>query len=212
MAPHATVMNVMRIISSLIEYIFPKRDSYVVVAALQEADVLSNYLVTANEEFIALSSYAEPAIRALIREAKFHHNEKAWALLACMLRRYLQEQKTECLVIPIPLSKERQRERKYNQVTEVLRLALKDGPGLKLRSDILYRKRDTKPQTSLEKKDRLTNVADAFSLRDDRTAAFLGADIIIVDDVATTGATLKAAQLALGPLKPKSIKCLALAH
>ena len=202
----------MRIISSFIEYIFPKRDSFAIVASLSETDALAHYSPTNQGEFISLSPYPETTIRALIREAKFHHNEKAWALLALMLRKHFQRQNNECLVIPIPLSKERQKERGYNQVTEVLKLALKDSPSLKLRSDILYRKRDTKPQTSLEKKDRLVNVADAFSLRDDRAADMLGADIIIIDDVATTGATLKAARLALGQLKPKSIKCVALAH
>lgn len=202
-----------KIISTIFERVFPRRESHRIVASLSGSDTLRCYQKVTRDGFIALSSYKEPSIKALIKEAKFHGNEKAWTLLSLLLDRFFSEVKSQAVLIPIPLSKERQKERKYNQVTEILKPSLKKCPNLRLRSDILYRLRDTKPQTSLKnKEERIRNIENAFSVRDNKSNDVVDADIILVDDVATTGATLKAARAALEPLQPKSIKCIAFAH
>lgn len=200
-------------LSTLIGFVFPQRESFVMVSGLRESDVLTHYSPREKDGFTALTAYTDPVIRALIKEAKFHRNEQAFRLLARLLGKWLAPQGKTILIIPIPLSKEREKERGYNQVTEVLKLALKDADGLELRSDILHRVRDTKPQTSMQnKEERIKNIEDAFGVRDHCCKDINGADIILIDDVATTGATLKAARLELQKHKLRSITCLALAH
>lgn len=218
----------LRIIGWLAEFIFPKRDDFKLIENLATTDFEKFYRPHAQDKFIALSSFQERIIRATIHEAKFHHNEHAWSLLAHSLSRYLSTvppatqtitntihsngHQREILVIPIPLSKQRQKERGYNQVTEVAKLAVKNLERFELRQDVLLRTKHTPPQTGLSREERLTNVADAFGVRDHTRKLIRNRHIIVLDDVATTGTTMKAAKAALLPLHPASIKCVAFAH
>ncbi|MEX2341238.1 MAG: hypothetical protein WD605_02870, partial [Candidatus Paceibacterota bacterium] len=110
------------------------------------------------EGIIYLLPFFEPSIRATLHEAKFQHNEKAWQLLGQVLAAYLKHYPQETLLLPVPLSKKRQKKRKYNQVTEVAKRALSISKHIKLSENALVRLRDTKPQTSLSQKDRWSNV------------------------------------------------------
>jgi predicted amidophosphoribosyltransferase len=95
-----------------------------------------------------------------------------------------------CL-IPVPLGRRRLRERGYNQ-SERIAAALGALTGLPVRTDLLQRARETPTQTALTPEARQANVAGAF-------AAFGVQDLqlVLVDDVFTTGATLTAAAAAL---------------
>jgi len=97
------------------------------------------------------------------------------------------------LIIPVPLFKARLAERGYNQ-SQILCAALADQIGIPT-SDALTRERDTGSQVGLNREERLTNVESAFKADPSQVA---GRTLLIVDDVRTTGATLKAcAQTAL---------------
>ena len=74
-------------------------------------------------------------------------------------------------------------------------------------------KRDDRPsQTSLTREERLKNVTGAFSIAIEKAPVIAGQRILLIDDVATTGATLRAAKAALLPHQPAAITYLALAH
>ena len=95
-----------------------------------------------------------------------------------------------CLV-PVPLGAGRQRSRGYNQ-SERIASALHARTGLDIRTDLLLRVRETQTQTALTPESRHANVMGAFSALDAG-----GLDLVLVDDVFTTGATLAAAAAAL---------------
>jgi ComF family protein len=90
-------------------------------------------------------------------------------------------------LIPIPLGRRRLRERGYNQ-SERIAAAVGSRTGLPMRGDLLERSRETRTQTALTPEGRHANVAGAF--RADNAA---GLELVLVDDVFTTGATLAAA-------------------
>lgn len=203
-------MKLNQIFTSLLSPIFPERADHRLVNKLTTENVISLLRPTTTTDFTYLVSFQEPRVRALIHEAKFHGNEKAWQLLAVGLHSYLKDCPVNTLILPIPLSKARKRARGYNQIEEVAKRAVAGLDKIELNVDLLYRQRDTAPQTTLKRAERLTNVTNAFQIRN--TNHFGGRNIIILDDVATTGATLKAAEAVFRPLNPASITCLSLAH
>jgi len=90
-------------------------------------------------------------------------------------------------IIPVPLHPQRLREREYNQ-SLLLADRLSHQTGIPLLLACLLRIRPTVPQTSLSKKERLTNLRGAFSVA--KSAHIKGKRILLVDDVFTTGTTL----------------------
>jgi len=89
-------------------------------------------------------------------------------------------------LMPVPLHKKRLLWRGFNQA-ERLAIILASRFGLKYSPENLIRKRYDKPQAKLNKHKRLCNITDNFSWTGKR---MIGKNIILVDDVATTGATL----------------------
>lgn len=92
------------------------------------------------------------------------------------------------LVAAVPLHRWRLWSRRYNQAA-VLALALAAQAGLNARPDVLVRVRSTAPQGHLGRDERAGNVRGAFAVKPGAPVA--GCNILLVDDVLTTGATLR---------------------
>lgn len=90
------------------------------------------------------------------------------------------------LVVPVPLHRSRIRRRGYNQAA-LLAEALGAKAGLKVDTDLLERLRDTRSQVGLSKAERHANVSGAFRV----TKPLAVEHILLVDDVCTSGATLR---------------------
>jgi ComF family protein len=99
-------------------------------------------------------------------------------------------------VIPVPLAPERERERGYNQ-SECLARALAERWQVPMRADVLRRTRPTRSQTQLTPEQRLANVSHAFRAPETARDALRRSHVVLVDDVVTTAATLKACAAAL---------------
>lgn len=96
-------------------------------------------------------------------------------------------------VLPMPLSTQRLQSRGFNQAW-LLAQALSPA---KARGQWLLRIRDTPAQSSLAGKERLANVAKAFAIDPLRQRDLEGKNVLLVDDVMTSGASLRAAALPL---------------
>jgi ComF family protein len=94
------------------------------------------------------------------------------------------------IVLPIPLHRQRQNKRGYNQ-SELLVKTFCRELSLPNNEQILLRTRKTPPQVGLNAEDRLKNVNGAFTVKNPQLIK--GGNILLVDDVCTTGATLMAA-------------------
>lgn len=166
-----------------------------------------------HQNIVCLSNYTDPTIKALITENKYHNNPAASKYLAQLLEAWLKTQTLPIVLMPIPLSKEREQERGYNQVTEVLKHFKSDKP-CSLDETSLKRTRHTTPQTSLPRTARLKNLNGAFACDKEKINSYKNCLLVLVDDVATTGATLAEARAELQPnLHPTTrIIYLVLAH
>jgi ComF family protein len=92
------------------------------------------------------------------------------------------------VLLPVPLSIARQRERGYNQAWE---LARRVGPALEVPSHARWVERviDTPHQTGLPRAERLHNLRGAFAVTVAGRAGVAGRSVAILDDVMTTGST-----------------------
>jgi ComF family protein len=142
---------------------------------------------------LALWSYEEP-LDAVIQALKFRRLDYLGRHLGeAIAARWSEEIAEADLVVPVPLHWRRRLSRGYNQAERIAR-AVARRAGLPLVS-ALARRRVTPPQTSLGREERKANLRSAFRIR--RAACIQERRIVLVDDVATTGATLEAAAAVL---------------
>lgn len=113
------------------------------------------------------------------------------------------------VVMPVPLSPRRLRERGFNQSLLLARYVARERTW-SLDYLSLRRIQDTPPQAALRKEARRTNVRGAFAVRD--PAGVRERDIVLVDDVSTTGSTLDACSRALRRAGARRVFCLVLAR
>ncbi len=130
------------------------------------------------------------AVRRAIHELKYKNVRAIAALLGHWLGDYLADYPLPAeVLVPVPLHHKRLRERGYNQ-SRLLARELAKLSGLPLVDGCLVRERYTTPQARTSNVDeRRNNVADAFACRDRRLE---GRAVLLIDDVATSGATLDA--------------------
>lgn len=174
---------------------------------------LTHYQPIKINQTITLSPYTNQTVKAAVAACKFEKNQHAAKLLTHLVTQYLTTNPTSghTMLIPIPLSRERTKERGFNQVRRVLEY-LPSSTDITL-LDGLFRTRDTVRQTSLNRHARLTNLTGVFS----PTTALRTVDwtnvsrVIICDDVLTTGATVSAARLVVQPHIPHHVQCMTLA-
>lgn len=111
-----------------------------------------------------------------------------WAFL----RKLRTHQPPPLQLIPLPLHPNRMKKRGFNQ-TLLLAKPLSKALGIRLDTQSLIRLKDTAPQSGLSRAERSMNIAHAFAI----TRPLEGAHIALLDDVMTTGQTLKAAAATL---------------
>ena len=110
------------------------------------------------------------------------------------------------LVVPVPLSASRRRERGYNQ-SEQLARPLAEHWAVPLAPGALVRPHATGSQTRLTPAQRMLNVARAFQVPIEARPALRGAHVVLVDDVVTTAATLVACATALHAGGARIVSC-----
>lgn len=193
----------------VLQFIFPPSADEALVATATSASFRAP--VVRKHETSILLPFKNNTVRAAVHLTKFHHHHQSRTLLGSTLAAFMMRHPT-ALLIPIPLSPKRYRERGYNQVVEIIKAAQTYNRAITYNDKLLRRTRHTAPQTTLHKKDRQTNIRSAFGINQNAVPKNIHElHLILLDDVVTTGSTLKAARATLLSLRPASITCVAIA-
>jgi len=164
----------------------------------------------------AVGTHTGP-LRRLIIAYKFEGRTRLAEPLAQMLEEYLTSPggpgarllaETE-VIVPVPLHPNRRRWRGYDQA-ELLATNLAPRLGRPALLSALARVKETQPQISLTPAQRRSNVRGAFRVRD--PGAIAGRQVMLLDDVFTTGATMQECAKALKRAQAKSVAALTLSR
>jgi ComF family protein len=161
--------------------------------------------------FTALRSWAffSNPLRQAIHRLKYRRDLALGELLSRPLIELFESLDWQVdIVVPVPLSVARLTERGYNQ-SALLAKPISDAKGISYKPNALKRIRETRSQVDLSLEERWKNVDGAFGAIPRIVA---GKNILLVDDVTTSGATINACSHALITVGAKSIYALTLAR
>lgn len=147
--------------------------------------------------------YKEP-FRSTLWRFKFRDETRLARPLAKRMALILEEGRVYDCIVPVPISRERQRERGYNQ-SALLAEALAAETGIPCRA-LLAKTEDNRTQHRLTAKEREQNVRGVY-----RAEACRGLRILLVDDIVTTGATARECARVLYRAGAENVACVSCA-
>lgn len=150
--------------------------------------------------------------RDLIHLLKFHGNLATLSVIDFLLRERIDPEDLKRdldVLVPVPMNREGLRHRGYNQAL-MMAECLSRVCGLPVDRRYLIKSRKTPPQVGLTRAQRRRNIQGAFSVTDKKI--FRGKAVLLVDDVYTTGATVRACSHALLRAGARLVKVLTFAR
>ncbi len=160
--------------------------------------------------FHALRAWAvfDDPVRKALHKLKYRRDLALGDALAAHMVHYVKGLNWPLdMIVPIPLGRQRYKERGYNQVGMIakpLALAL----DVEFAPKALVRRKETRSQVGLSKQERQKNVLGAFQAG----AGVIGKNILVLDDVSTTGSTLSSSAEALFASGAKNVYALTVAR
>ena len=147
----------------------------------------------------------EGAVQSLMHELKYQENKKLGIWLGREFGKQLASspfsEKLD-IIIPVPLHKKKERIRGYNQST-LLAKGLSASLNIPFNVEALVRTRHTDSQTKKSREERVNNIEGAFSVKSPQE--LVNKNILLVDDVVTTGSTIIECAKTLEKANPQSI-------
>lgn len=219
----------MNIINTILDIIYPvnclscqKSGEILCLKCLNE----SREAERENEKWIyPIYDYRDPAIKKAIHLLKYKHKKNLASIFGSVLYLRILEELADLqmlenfydpILIPIPLSVKRYRERGFNQsellCQTILKLDQKNkGENFKLEKNVLIKNKETVHQARIkDRNERLKNLSQSFSVK--YPEKIKGKNIILIDDVTTTGATLTEARKTLKKAGAKKVIAFTIAH
>ncbi len=182
----------------------------------EDSKILSANLKTLNLDAVWIAgNYEDPLLKKLIIKYKYNFLEPLHKPLSLFLKNFWKNyllsssqiiDKNNFLIIPIPLSKKRLKWRGFNQA-ELLAINFCFYFNYSLSLN-LKKIKNRPPQVSLNEKEREKNLQSVFAFKDKRLEE---KNILLIDDVTTTGATLNEAAIILKKAGAKRVEALVLA-
>lgn len=150
-------------------------------------------------------------IRKIILNYKFNDKSYLYKTFVNFLlknEKFFQILKSYDTIIPVPISQKRRKERGYNQ-SELIAKELAKRIGNDYNNRCLFKTRNIVEQSKLDKEERQKNILGVYELRNQELLQ--GKEILLIDDIYTTGSTVNECARILGLAQPKNIGVFTLA-
>lgn len=210
--------RIVRWLAVLGDFVLPRHPHVKIAERVSENDLVLRIhpQELAHAKWItAFLPYHDPEVRAVIKSIKYYADRESAIKVARALSAHVSEILSEknsfagwenIVIIPIPASKERYRERGYTQ-TELIARALSNEIGIPIDTASLSRE-DRPSQARIQKSERRNNMSTAFTSSD----GVRGKCVVLIDDVVESGATLTDARRALLAAGAKDVVAFVVAH
>lgn len=186
-------------LSSLLTLFFPLSETVEAARMVSKERLFENVRLeyAPGHRTYTVLHYSDPSVRALIRANKYYNDRYSEGLLALVLgdliqavaeERALELRGRPLVIVPTPTAPERARKRGRHQVKALCVRA--ELPESVIYADVLQRANRVS-QIEVPKEVRERNIAGAFSVPDSTRAKVAGKNVLVVDDVSETGATMK---------------------
>lgn len=199
-----------------LDFLFPKSQSVIFLESLSASDLLTILPKAENRDeshTVVLFDYRDPRVKEMVWELKYKHNRILASKLGQILRDVILQELSEKvmfesalwkkappLLIPIPTSNKRRKQRGLNPTEMLCREIRKidQGQNFEYAPDILQKIRHTESQARIHatRQERLSNLENSMQV-DPKEKRALGRCVILVDDVTTSGTTFREAERAL---------------
>jgi len=152
------------------------------------------YLQTKNryfDEHIYLFRYTD-VIRELIINYKFNEKSYLYKSFSYMIlnnKKIMNYIENYDIITCVPIDKKRKKYRGYNQSDLIIKDLCKNNIKLKYENNILIKIKNLKPQSELNKEDRIINILNAYEININKKQILNDKKILIFDDIFTTGST-----------------------
>ncbi|MFH1366946.1 MAG: ComF family protein [Patescibacteria group bacterium] len=201
----------------LLDLIFPvfcvdcnKEGEWLCVRCLKKIKFKEPFLPLKNGSglngLIIMADYQNETVKQVIHLLKYNFAYDLRTAIGSLLADFIKKSRinfpAQTLVIPIPLHKKRLRWRGFNQA-QIIGEELAKIFSFKVSIDNLRRIKYTQPQVELDAKARKNNIIDAFMLHNPLEIS--GQSVILIDDVYTTGSTMKEAAKVLKKAGTKEV-------
>ncbi|MDZ7626303.1 MAG: ComF family protein [Ignavibacteriaceae bacterium] len=131
----------------------------------------------------------DKTLQSVIHALKYQKKFKLGMFLGEILSEGIKTRNWQVdLIVPVPIHPLKKVERGYNQSDYIVK-GLSESLNIPYSTKLIKRTRHTESQTKLKMKERAQNVADAFVVRNPKK--IIGKNILLVDDIITTGATIQ---------------------
>lgn len=156
------------------------------------------------DEHIYIFKY-EGIIREEILKYKFQeksYNYKMFSKIILNDKEMCEILREYEMIIPVPVSKRRKKDRGYNQ-TELIAKEISKELNIEYVKDVLYKVKDTIAQSKLNKEQREENAKGVYEIKNNQRVN--NKRILLIDDIYTTGSTVRECSKILNKVNPKKI-------
>ncbi len=188
-----------KIFTFLLHLLFPPTKEELLLLSISPSDFSLRATRAPNSPFsfiTPLFAYKDPLVKELIWQLKYKKSKHALLCAGSAFNNQISKNSDKkTILIPIPISKKRRRERGFNQceliIDEIMKLDTQNR--FEKRFDVLEKTKHISDQKLKNREERLASSQSIFRIHE-RNPLPLDSTIIIIDDVVTTGSTLREAR------------------